>query len=659
MLRRAVSDAFRIERNALDPLFAVRSSIGFAIAITAGFATGVPVYAVAAALGAMMVGFGSRQGNYRSRAGTMLLMTGAMCAAMTLAFLASHSPELGVLALAVWSLGYGAIVPLGPGAVAIGANSLTTMIVFEHFAQPFPTAAGCVFAMFAGGMLQIALLVILWPMLRYPQERRALAAAYRDLSAYAASADTKASVPASASLAAVRKALADPQPFGRIAVATAFQTLLDEAERIRASLALLAMRDDTECVPVRATAAQLLNEIADALDFARAPDDEALRVRLRQPSDDPAIRALFGQLRAALRAARVPLRGFSFLHASPQPARLPQFAEALEIVRANLHLDSSFGRHAIRLTVVVAAASVIGHLLPLERGYWVTLTAALVLRPDFTTTLSRGVARIVGTSVGVVIATAIVLAVPGTPHVYLVLAILFAAIGYAVFPMNYAIYSFTVTGYIVFLLALLGMPENSALLNRFFATLTGGLLAMGSYVIWPTWEAPHMRARLRDLCDRDIDYARAMLRGLVEPQLRDVAKMRAHRAALWKARAAANESLERALDEPAGTHELEDELALGIMASTQRLALANTALSSLYQDPQTPAFPALAPLAAALADVSATHAAGLRDAYAAVARALEHDESNAASAVLASCDLMVDSLNTMVELWERAAPVTN
>ena len=78
-----------------------------------------------------------------------------------------------------------------------------------------------------------------------------------------------------------------------------------------------------------------------------------------------------------------------------------------------------FGRHAVRLAVTLAAAGVLADVLPIQRGYWITLTAALVLRPDFTTTFSRGVARIAGTIVGVVAATAIVVAVPNTPHITL------------------------------------------------------------------------------------------------------------------------------------------------------------------------------------------------------------------------------------------------
>ncbi len=631
----------------------MRCAIGVIVAILGGYATGVPIFAVAAGMGAVSCGFGSLQGVYRTRAATMIEMALAMSFSTIVGSLCAHSVELAVLALGVWGFGYGMIASLGPGAAAIGLNSTIALIIFEHFPQPAPIAAGCALIMLAGGLLQTLLQVALWPIQRYPHERRALAAAYRGLARYAGSGAAELGVPSSAALSQVRKTLADPRPFGRRAAGAAFQTLLDEAERIRASLALLTASGSADYARARPAISATLGEVADALDEARAPD-EALRTQLYQETSDATLRALYGQLRTAMRAAAVPLRGLSIPRNVPYPKHFPHLDQPLAILRSHLHLDSQFGRHAVRLAVVLMTAGVLAEVTPIARGYWMTLTAALVLRPDFTTTLARGLARIAGTIFGAVAATAIVLALPNTPHVYLLLAILFAAIGYATFQMNYALYSLTVTAYVVFILALLGMPERTAVEDRLIATLAGGALAMASYALWPTWEAPQTRKRLRTLVEHDLDYARFLMAGLIDPAKRDLANMRAQRARLWSARAAAEESLERTLSEPESTHEIEAETALGIMAGTQRLALANTALSSLYQEAQTPAFPELAPLAAALAGVTPERAEGLRDAYDQVARALANREDPNAHALLASCDIVVDSTNTIVELWERA-----
>jgi uncharacterized membrane protein YccC len=631
----------------------VRSGIGVAIALLAGFASGVPIYAVAAGIGAFSTGFAALLGVYRTRAGTMLGMAFAMAFSTVVASLCSHAVELGVLALAVWGFGYGMIAALGPGASAIGVNATTALIIFERFPLPPHVAAMAALMMFAGGLLQTLLLVVLWPIERYPQERHALADAYRELAEYAQASDASTRVPSAAELVTVRKTLADPRPFGRPLVLAAFQSLLDEAVRIRSSLGLLTTLGGERYARLRPVIAQVLGAIAQALDDAHAPEDGALYGMVNTETNDSNLRALYGQLRAAWRAASVPLGGFALpqLH---YPTHLPSFAQPLGVVREHLHLASPFGRHAVRLAVTLAAAGVLAEVLPIQRGYWITLTAALVLRPDFTTTLSRGVARIAGTIVGVVAATAIVLAVPNTPHVTLGLAILFASISYAAFQLNYGLFSLTVTAYVVFLLALLGTPEATAVQNRLVATIIGGLLAMASYVIWPTWESAQTRVALRALVNASLDHTRLLLAGLIDPSKRDLAKLRAERTKLWSTRAAAEESLERMLSEPGHTHEIDPDSALGIMAATQRLGLANTALSSLYEDSQTPGYPQLKPLADAFAATSLDSAHGLRDAYAEVANALETDTSPAASALLTSCDRAVDSTNTIVELWGRA-----
>ncbi|MGA8839528.1 MAG: FUSC family protein [Candidatus Aquilonibacter sp.] len=653
VIQRILSSAFRIERNGVEPVFAVRCGIGVALALLAGFAGGTPIYAVAAGIGAFSVGFASLQGVYRTRAATMLGMAFAMAFSTAVASLCSHSAELAILALAVWGFGYGMIAALGPGASAIGVNATTALIIFERYPLPLHVAVMVAVVMFAGGLLQTLLLVILWPIERYPQERHALAGAYRELAQYAQASDASTRVPSTTGLIAVRKTLADPRPFGRPLVLAAFQSLLDEAVRIRASLALLATVGGDKYTRLRPVIAQVLDAIAQALDDAHAPEQTALYAMLSADTNDPNLRALYGELRAAWRSASVPLGRFAFpeLH---YPTDLPSLESSLAVLRDHFHLRSAFGRHAVRLAITLAAAGILGYVLPVQRGYWITLTAVLVLRPDFTTTLSRGVARIAGTIVGVVAATAIVLAVPDTPHITLALAIFFAAISYAAFQLNYGIFSLTVTAYVVFLLALLGTPEATAVQNRLEATVIGGLLAIGSYLIWPTWESPRTVANLRALINGSLDYTRLLFNGLIDPSARDLPKILAVRTKLWAVRATAEESLERMLSEPGGTHEIDSDTALGLMAASERLSLANTALSSLYQDPHTPAFAALAPLATALANASIDRADGLQDAYAKVAEALAADTSAVTQGLLVACDRIVDSTNTIVELWNRA-----
>src|SRR5204863_9935389 len=67
--------------------------------------------------------------------------------------------------------------------------------------------------------------------------------------------------------------------------------------------------------------------------------------------------------------------------------------QRLAVVRANANLGSEAGRHALRLAVVAGLAELLVQATGVEEGRWVVLTVFLVLKPDYSTTLPRGVQR--------------------------------------------------------------------------------------------------------------------------------------------------------------------------------------------------------------------------------------------------------------------------
>ena len=67
--------------------------------------------------------------------------------------------------------------------------------------------------------------------------------------------------------------------------------------------------------------------------------------------------------------------------------------------------ESAAFRHAIRLAVCVALAAAVGRAVSWHRTYWLPMTVAIVLKPDFTATFSRGVLRVTGTLTGLAFAT--------------------------------------------------------------------------------------------------------------------------------------------------------------------------------------------------------------------------------------------------------------
>ena len=239
-----------------------------------------------------------------------------------------------------------------------------------------------------------------------------------------------------------------------------------------------------------------------------------------------------------------------------------------------------WSRDAVRFTVVLCAAMLLGRHFSAERGYWIPLTAALVLKPDFATTFVRGAGRIAGTLVGAVVASLVVLAVHGEPALQIAVILATAAIAYVTFNPNYALFTVAITSFVAMVLGMRGMPATAALDARVLDTLAGGALAMVGYVALPSWERRRTRSLLADLLDAQRRLATAVLRSFEDSSPERGAAVEAARTGVWKIRTAVEASIDRTRGEPQRPHTIGAGRALRILAATQRFALASLVLEA-------------------------------------------------------------------------------
>ncbi len=134
--------------------------------------------------------------------------------------------------------------------------------------------------------------------------------------------------------------------------------------------------------------------------------------------------------------------------------------------------------YALRLVLTVAIASELYRHLGMQSGYWVPMTALLVQKPAFFETLSRALARISGTLVGATLSTVIASHLHPTPWVLALLVTLFAFGCYALNSVNYALFTLSMTSYIVFLLSLNQLPGPEIAHRRFWCTTAGASIAL-------------------------------------------------------------------------------------------------------------------------------------------------------------------------------------
>jgi uncharacterized membrane protein YccC len=147
-------------------------------------------------------------------------------------------------------------------------------------------------------------------------------------------------------------------------------------------------------------------------------------------------------------------------------------------------------RFTVRLMVCVGVAGVVSEVLPLQRSYWVVLTVAVVLKPDFGSVFARAVQRGLGTVTGAVLGAVIIVVVPYGPWLLIPFGLLAALLPYGR-SRNYGLMSVFLTPLVVVLIDLLAPGGWRLAEDRLVDTLIGcAIVLLFGYALWPgSWQA--------------------------------------------------------------------------------------------------------------------------------------------------------------------------
>jgi uncharacterized membrane protein YccC len=178
------------------------------------------------------------------------------------------------------------------------------------------------------------------------------------------------------------------------------------------------------------------------------------------------------------------------------------------------------------------------------------MTAVMVMRPEFTQTYARSVARFMGTVLGVAFATGIVQAAHPDAKLSALLAVVCAGLMYLLMRTGYAAGQACASAYVVFLLGMAGDDWSQTVSERVVLTLMGGLLAMVAYALYPAWETPRLRDRLATWVVTDGRYAATVLARYADPASRSLEDVRSALLTTREARIVWQEALETARHEP-------------------------------------------------------------------------------------------------------------
>jgi hypothetical protein len=158
---------------------------------------------------------------------------------------------------------------------------------------------------------------------------------------------------------------------------------------------------------------------------------------------------------------------------------------AARAIRVNLNLRSPVLRHALRSGGSLAVAVAAYHVVHLGRhGYWIPLTVLFLLSPARSETYERIWMRAAGTVAGLGAATGLAVLSDGNIAANVALLTIFQALGYAMLRLEYALFTFTITIYIVILSHAAGESAVHASDERVVGTAIGIGIVLLAFAIW-------------------------------------------------------------------------------------------------------------------------------------------------------------------------------
>ncbi|GAA5118239.1 FUSC family protein [Haloechinothrix salitolerans] len=468
----------------------VRAAAALSVPIAIGTATGHTGVGIEAALGALCGTFVARRGPYRFRlrhmgwgtlAGATGFLTGGVAAGN------GWVTSAVIVALAVVSA---VISTVGATASAAGLQ----LLIFAILGAGQPLTSGPYLAtgwFLAGAAWAVLLAIAAWPVRATAPERAAVAAVYEQMVAMLTARQWREAALARQRLTAALNDAYD-------ALLTARSRLEGRDETYRRLFTLLS--NTTPVIEAAVAAVKTRHRTPrHEIDILRAIADA---IRADRPLPDPSPTP-----ETALGRAMHDLRRDTDTDAHTTPHTRRSYRD-----RLTTWLDDALGgpatwTHAARLAACIALAEIASRQLDLERSYWVALTVALVLKPDFGSVFARAVLRAGGTVIGVLLGAIVLLVEPRDWALPLAVAVLAAPLPLAK-ERNYGLFAISMTPLVIVLVDLTQAGSATLLSARLVDTAVGcAIVLVFGYLCWPGSRRPQLGTQMAAATDTLAHYA--------------------------------------------------------------------------------------------------------------------------------------------------------
>ena len=466
-----------------------RAAVAMTLPLAIGLATGHTAYGALASMGALSGVIGDTADAYRMRILNIAIPQFFGAVGVTLGAAVYGHGWYAVATLTGIALVSGMISTIGAVASVSGLLLLLNSVIGAGL--PLPGAWWPAPVLMSGGGLLVLLLALLaWPLRSGIPERSAVANTYRTVADLLATCGDDPTVAYDAARQAVTQSL--NQSYDLVLARRArHHGRSPELTRLLAQLnAITPVVEAAPAVhqsgqPLPPQIRETVRHLAQAVETGYTGP---IGLDLPAPTGETT-RAIDHALRHAAEVVTAPdvdPRGIDDRLGRPAALRIRTARAA-----RNVLLSSGSWRYGLRLAVCIGLAQILVSTVPVARSYWVALTITFVLKPDFGSVFSRALLRALGTVAGLVIAAAVLSAVPRGWWDVLVLLLLAPLIP-ALTPRGYGYQTMAITPVILLLSDVLNHQGTALLLPRLVDSLIGcGIALVAGYLLWP--ESWHTR----------------------------------------------------------------------------------------------------------------------------------------------------------------------
>ncbi|CAA0095863.1 Inner membrane protein YccS [Halioglobus japonicus] len=501
----------------------LRIAVGTGLPLLIGVLGGDVRATIFVALGAFLTAMTVRLDPYRERILQIAISTSVGVLGCFIGPAVADQGLMTVCMLALVGLCSGLISGYGAAFSTGALNMLVFAIVTSSLSHAVsPWWLGLQYLL--GALFVVLMLVVAAVLDRDRPERYMLAGLFGALAELARAAATVPASPSSEN----RAALEDRRRIVMDSSKAAYDVLIEKRSHGRAptrhsrqAAAILSLVNQLtmSIIAARASSANLLvsanrlDEIANAYRQRGAPPSKALAIDEQQSELLRNVDRLANEIWAPSERAAENTRAIT-VTAKPVFLRNPLISLARKLIIGREVINS-----ALRLSLCMGIAVWVSQLLAANHAYWLPMTVAIVLKPDFGSVFMRGIHRSIGTMIGVGVAALIAALVHNGLWIVAIIAVLCAFIPWAGLRSYAATVAF-LTPVILLMISLVfpGSAENYAL-QRLIDTLLGAAIALVfGYLIWPQSRGVQINAEFSSVMEAVGGFLRAATKSVPQDE---------------------------------------------------------------------------------------------------------------------------------------------